>query len=289
LALYPDAEFRPIPRYAPGGANNVVSSGQHRLIFHTAVTFSQSLFDLFNTPGRAVAHFFVAEDGSVEQYIDTKFQSSADLDGDHDIISVESWDDHRIRDWTADQVEASAKLAAWSHKVHGIPLVRLPSSRQGLKGVGWHRLGIPPAKGHSFPEPAGKLLGGRVDGGETWTRSPSKLCPGDPKIKGVVNDIIPRAIEIANGDDMSQADVKAINAHTDDAVKRVIEAMNERAARERKLLNSRLARLRTALEQNASRTEVKQLLDMLAETLQHEVGPDRTDGDGDRATLGEPA
>jgi len=105
----------------------------------------------------------------------------------------------------------------------------------------------------------------------------------------VVNDIIPRAIEIANGDDMSQADVKAINAHTDDAVKRVIEAMNERAARERKLLNSRLARLRTALEQNASRTEVKQLLDMLAETLQHEVGPDRTDGDGDRATLGEPA
>ena len=276
MALFPDAEFRPVTRYAPGGPNHVVSSGQHRLVFHTAVTQARSLFDFFNTPKNAVAHFFVAEDGSVEQYIDTDFESSADLDGDHDIISVESWDDKRIRNWTPAQVEACAKLAAWCHKVHDIPLARLPSSRPGLKGVGWHRLGIPPAPNGAFTEPAGQLLGGRVDGGETWTLSPGKKCPGDPKIKGVVDAIIPRAIEIANGDDMSAADVKAINDHTDDRINHVIDVINARAASQRQLIKDRLAGLRKAVDRSASPAEIKQLLDKLAKTIDDD--DDRTPG-----------
>jgi N-acetylmuramoyl-L-alanine amidase len=281
VALYPDAVFRPVTRYAPGGEQHVVSSGQNRLVFHTAVTREQSLFDFFNTPGNAVAHFFVAEDGSVEQYIDTAFQSSADLEGDHDIISVESWDDHRVRDWTPEQVEACAKLAAWCNKVHDIPLEQLPSSRPGLSGVGWHRLGIPPSPTGSFTEPAGQLLGGQVAGGETWTLSPGKLCPGDPKIRGVVDAIIPRAIEIANGDDMSAEDVKAINDHTDAAIKRVIEVINARAASERQALKDRVGGLRKAVERNASEHEVKELLDKLAQTIEdHESGrPGRETGD----------
>ena len=268
MPRYPGAVLRPVTRYAPGGTNHVVSSGQRRLVFHTAVTNEQSLFHFFNTPGNAVAHFFVAEDGSAEQYIDTNFRSSADLEGDHDIISVESWDGRRIRGWTPAQAEACAKLAAWCNKVHDIPLVRLPSSRSGLRGVGWHRLGISPAEGGAFPEPAGHLLGGRVPGGETWTKTPGKLCPGVPKIRGVVGAIIPRAIEIANGDDMSAADVKAINKHTDEAIKRVIDVINARAARQRHLTKERLAGLRKAVDRNASQAEVKQLLDRLAESIE---------------------
>lgn len=212
MARYHAAKWRPIPRYAAGGSVHVPMDAPRRLVYHTAVSNATSLFDLFNIDGEPVAHFYIAEDGSVEQYVDTNVRASAELDGNHDCIGVESWDGatgfHGTDGpaWNDAQVEAAAQLAAWVNKTHGIPLRRLLTSRPGSTGVGWHRLGID----GDFPQPAGQLLGGRVSGGETWTTSPGKICPGDSKIRGVVDEIIPRAIEIQQGDDMSAADVQAI-------------------------------------------------------------------------------
>jgi len=81
MALYATARFRPVTRYKPGVAGSVARrmSTARRLILHTAVSSNTSLFDFFSVPGRSTSHFYVAHDGSVEQYIDTGIRSTANL------------------------------------------------------------------------------------------------------------------------------------------------------------------------------------------------------------------
>jgi hypothetical protein len=199
---YPDAVWRPVARYEPGGSSHVAMAKANRLIFHTAVSDGPSLFDLFDTPGNPIAHFYLREDGAVEQYCDTDTRASAVLEGNYDCITVESWDGGPSAfhgtdgpDWTPRQVEAAAQLAAWCSAVHGIPLNALDSSAPG-HGVGWHRLGID----GNFPP---GILHGRRPGGEVWSTSAGKVCPGDHKIHGVVDDVIVRARQITTGGDMA--------------------------------------------------------------------------------------
>lgn len=199
MARFPGAVWKPVDRYKPGGSSHVPMATANRLIYHTAVFAGDSLFDLFNVSGNPVAHFYVREDGTVEQYVDTDTRASAVLEGNYDCITVESWDDGapggHVPDWTDAQVDACARIAAWCHTVHGIPMDLLDSSSPG-HGVGWHRLGID----GNFPS---GLLHGRRSGGELWSTSTGKQCPGDLKIKGVVNAILPLARDLVNGDDMA--------------------------------------------------------------------------------------
>jgi hypothetical protein len=193
--------WRPVTRYQSGSLRIPITP--RRLVFHTAVSSATSMHDFFEVDGRATPHFYVNEQGVIEQYIDTGFRATACLDGNDDCIAVESWDGGGIRDWTADQVEACAKIAVFCKTEHNIPLDRLPSSKPGSQGVGWHRLGID----GNFDQPPGQLLGGRVDGGEHWSESFGKLCPGDPKIHGVVDKIIPRARQLlADRNEMQLSD-----------------------------------------------------------------------------------
>lgn len=203
MPRFPGAAWRPVTRYQSGSLRIPMRPG--RLILHTAVSTAGSMHAYFNVSGRATPHFYVNAKGGGEQYIDTGFQSTANLEGNHDCITVESWDNGapggQVPDWTDAQVEWCARLAAWCHEHHGIPLERLPSSRPGTRGVGWHRLGID----GNFPS---GLLAGRVSGGERWSESTGKICPGDRKIRGVVERIIPRAKQ--SGDDMQAEDFDRI-------------------------------------------------------------------------------
>jgi hypothetical protein len=193
--------WRPVDRYQHGPLH--IPIVPRRLVFHTAVSSASSLHDFFNVPGRPTPHFYVNKIGVIEQYIDTSYRATACLDGNHDCIAVESWDGTEIVPWTNAQVEACAWISAYCMTEHHIPVERLRSSKPGTTGVGWHRLGID----GNFADPPGTLLGGRVKGGEHWSESFGKLCPGDPKILGVVNRIIPRAKELLmNGDDMQLSD-----------------------------------------------------------------------------------
>jgi hypothetical protein len=202
MAKYPPAIQKPVDRYKPGGPNHVPMPDPGRFCLHTAVSSGDSLFALFNTPGNPVAHFYVREDGKVEQYVDTGTRASPNLDGNHDTIAVESWDDAGKRQtWTDAQVEACAKLAVWVHEKHGIPLDPCDAS-PGSRGVTWHRKGI------DGDFPAG-LLSGRKAGStdEHWSTSRGKTCPFDGKINGTVDKIIPRAKQLlAEGDDMQLDD-----------------------------------------------------------------------------------
>jgi hypothetical protein len=173
---------------------------------HTAVS-NGSLFNWFNTPGHAVSHFYVLADGTVEQYIDTKFRSSATLEGNPDSITIETedmgapfpiWTGSNVPAWTPEQVLALAMLIDWTHRIHAIPIVLCPSSKAGTKGCSYHRQGIDPW---------------RISGGQYWSKSAGKVCPGDRRVNQWINDVIPLAQSIAGGNmqvDLTDAAQKAV-------------------------------------------------------------------------------
>lgn len=197
MAIYPRGNFKPVTRYKPGGSSHRESPGQRRVILHTAVTNAESLFSSMNKDGTPTSHFYVSREGVVEQYIDTDVRSTANLEGNHDCLTIETWDGFGkiwrdgdpVPPWNDDQVAALVDLVAWLCQTHDIPVQQLKSSMAGTRGIGWHRQGID----GNFPR---GLLGGRVRGGEEWSSSGGKVCPGDARIRQVVKEIIPGAAEV---------------------------------------------------------------------------------------------
>lgn len=134
------------------------------------------------------AHVSVKADGTALQSRDTAYRSAANLDGNHRVIASEN-EDHgerfggtpRLPDWvplTDEQVETNARIFAWLHHTHGIPLQLCPDSRPGSRGLAYHRQGVDGnfGPGTDYPHP------GRVPGGERWSSSAGKVCPTDVRI-----------------------------------------------------------------------------------------------------------
>ena len=188
MAVYPGATVKLVARYKAGGSSCRTMSHVNRYMLHTAVSNASSLYSFFAVPGRATSHFYVAEDGRCEQYIDTRYCSTAALEGNPDSITVETWDGYPtgwangsdVPRWTDPQMTTLADMAAWAHSVHGVPLAPCLNSRPGTRGVAWHRQGCDPY---------------RVDGGEHWSLSYGKVCPGDRRIQQ-----IPTLISMAKAD-----------------------------------------------------------------------------------------
>ena len=181
MPVYPGAVQRLIPH---ANTESVRAFVRNRINFHTAVTDASSLYPYFSPPGRPCSHFYVAEDGTVEQYIDTDFYSAADYEGNDATISIESWDGYgrlwttgQPPPWTAAQVAALKALSTWIIQTHPtIPTRLATDSRVGAssRGLSWHRLGVessPPFR-----------PGYRVDGGMYYSTSVGKTCPGDARI-----------------------------------------------------------------------------------------------------------
>lgn len=146
------------------------------------------------------AHFSTHADGRIDQTRDTAYRSAANLEGNHRVIAIENedhgaaygnWSGNAVPPLTDAQVDAIAEILAWAHTEHGVPLQLCPDSRPGSRGLAYHRQGI---DGHwsSFRFP------GRVPGGETWTLSPGKVCPGDNRI-AQLPEILRRAKVIVEG------------------------------------------------------------------------------------------
>jgi hypothetical protein len=204
MARMPDAEWlgeqspqNPMDRY------DVVC-------LHTIVGFA---------PAHA-AHFSTHANGRIDQSRDTRFRSAANWDGNHRVIAIENEDlgaafpdwntenDHAVPKFTDDQIEACAKILAWAHKVHDVPLELCPDSRPGSRGLAYHRQGID----GNFAE-EGFRHPGRVPGGEVWTEFPGKACPGDRRIDQRP-EILARAKEIVSGDDVTPEDIEKIVSKT---------------------------------------------------------------------------
>lgn len=150
------------------------------------------------------AHFSTRGDGHIYQSRDTAYRSAANSNGNARVIAIENadrdssfaaWnvnDGHAVPAFTAAQVESLALICAWAYKTHGVPLVACPDSKPGSRGIAFHRQGI---DGNW----SGFAFGGRVAGGEVWTASRGKVCPGDRRI-AQLPEIIARARVLAGLD-----------------------------------------------------------------------------------------
>lgn len=185
------------------------------------------------------AHFSVKADGTIQQSRDTRFRSAANLNGNHRVIAIENEDyGPAFGDWTGSsvppltdaQVRSNARILRWAHETHGIPLQLCPDSRPGSRGLGYHRQGIDGNFG-DYRHP------GRVEGGEVWTESYGKVCPGDNRI-----DQLPDILSLAlnEGDDMPLTDedvtrvAVAVRKELAARDKRVMDRLNQFADAERK-------------------------------------------------------
>lgn len=191
MARMPEAEW-----LGEHGSTAMTEASLNKVCLHTIVG---------NPPAHA-AHFSVRADGHIFQSRDTRFQSAANLYGNDDVIAIENddhgpeygtWDTkngHAVPGYTDAQMWGIAKILVWAYRVHGIPLEQCPDSKDGSEGIAYHRQGI---DGNFWAE--GYAYGGRVPGGETWTKSRGKVCPGDRRISQQP-EIIRRARQLAGLD-----------------------------------------------------------------------------------------
>ena len=182
MALMPGALYKPIARHNTGA----LMAAYNRVNVHVAVSEASSLFATFSLAVNC-SHFYVRKDGVIEQYMDTRFRSKADKDGNDATISIETQGgvfNAQGEPWTAAQVAAIARIFAWSVATHGIKEQLATSSALGeaSKGLSWHRLGVD----GNFPA-LPSILAGRKQrgGGMYYSTSTGKICPGDAKIQQI--------------------------------------------------------------------------------------------------------
>lgn len=194
MARYPGALWKPISAdYRSTSPLTPDLLGLHTIVGSAAGTWSY-----FNTGsgGRGVySHFLVHgkwssadTDGEVWQCADTLYRAAANLNGNYRIISVETADNAPndpadIEPWTMAQEAAIVDLMVWAYRTHGIPLVLVPDSKPGRRGICYHKQGVDPF---------------RVAGGELWSTAYGKTCPTDARFSRIPV-LIARATAIVNG------------------------------------------------------------------------------------------
>lgn len=169
------------------------------------------------------SHLGNGGDGSSIQWQDLLFMADANLDGNPRIISIENadtgapfpkWSGSDVPAFSPAQVErlvdqlvwlcspAAHSLcpADWDCRRSGIPARFIQDSKPGRRGIGVHRQGID----GNFPKEG--PLRGRVAGGERWSTSRGKACPGDRRIRQLVEVIIPRVQKALDAQKPSEAE-----------------------------------------------------------------------------------
>lgn len=190
MAICPFAEQQLIPKW-----NKVKITRYRRMNLHVAVSEAQSIHSVFKNSNAACSHFYVAKDGTIYQYIDTKYRSASDMNGNDSTISVETQGGVHDPDgepWTAAQLIALAMLWAWARDTHKIKnqVAKNTQTNDNSSGLSWHRLGVQ----GNFANRKGILSTSYKPGGILYSKAFGKICPGDAKILQ-----IPGIWETANG------------------------------------------------------------------------------------------
>jgi hypothetical protein len=257
MAWYPGCIKKEVTRH------RTPMAGHRGICLHIAVSTGASLFNYFNQPGNPTSHFYVRFSGEVEQYVDTKYRAPAQLDGNPTMVGVETQGGvgaNLAEGWYDPQRESLADLCAWLHKTHGIPLQAMPNSKPSTRGVGYHKLGVDPY---------------RVTGGELWSESFGKVCPGDVRIAQIPS-IITRAKQILTQEDdgtMAWTDAQIASAVAD--MKEAAATLNEiatlwrtHAVRMDNLVNQQLPGIGVDVD------EIRQNTSLTASRLGTQLGAD---------------
>jgi hypothetical protein len=141
MARMPGATWRPVPNCTRGGQEAVYGVVLH--IMEGTLDGSDAWFR--KTASQASAHFGVGRDGRIFQWVDTADRAWAQAAGNRTWLSIEH-EGHSGDSLTPAQLAATARIVAWAHQVHGVPLqlADSPTSR----GIGWHGMGGAAWGGH---------------------------------------------------------------------------------------------------------------------------------------------
>jgi hypothetical protein len=186
------------------------------IILHTMVGYLSSTDAMFRQGGFSgvESHFGVGGkwggdkakdlDGVVYQWGDTDRTADANLQANPRAISIETADNapksaSDLAPWTDAQCAAIIDLVAALCKEHDIPARLVDNSRPSQRGIAYHRQGIDPW---------------RVSGGETWSNSRGKECPGDARIGQIHSVILPGVKDVLAGRITEEDDMKPTDRHT---------------------------------------------------------------------------
>lgn len=127
-----------------------------------------SLYSFFKNSSNLESHFWISEEGVIEQYIDTNTRADANLNANRFAISIETESSPSATErWTEKQAAALVRLLDWICTTHNIP--RALTKTWDGSGLGWHiQFGAP----------------------GPWTPV-SKSCPGPARIEQFKNEIVP--------------------------------------------------------------------------------------------------
>jgi hypothetical protein len=154
------------------------------VILHTMVGGLAGTDNYFKGDGYGgpESHFGVGYDGTVYQWQDTIYQAEANGAANKRAVSIETadmgtgfpqWntsDGTAVPPWTPAQLDAIVKLVDWICTTHNIPRTAVTDSLPTRRGIAYHRLGVP---------------GYIVSGGEQWSSSRGKQCPGPKRINQI--------------------------------------------------------------------------------------------------------
>jgi hypothetical protein len=148
MARCPFATWEPVTRSHGGAMTAHIGAIMH---------VNESTGDIFNwcdNPNNQVSsHFQIMKDGRALQYLDTDVVSWCQANGNSTYVSIET-EGYHTEPFTAAQLETFARVMAWLHQTHAIPLTI--ADVVGQHGLGWHGMG-------------GAAFGGHYD------------CPGDQR------------------------------------------------------------------------------------------------------------
>lgn len=225
--LYPGASYRPL-----GSQTQPRMSRYDIFCYHTMVGYLTSTDNMFhqNGYGGTESHFGIGGkwggdvakgyDGTVFQWQDLAYTADANFQGNPRILSVETADNapqsaSNLAPWTSRQLDSLVTLTVWICRKYSIPPILVQDSRPGRRGLAYHRQGVEHSDG------IGSHPGYLVSGGERWSTSVGKQCPGQARINQISAIIIPRVQDILNGD--TETDM-AIN---DDDIDRIWNKAND--------------------------------------------------------------
>lgn len=158
-------------------------------VAHVAVSGSSLLVPGPLNSRPADWHFYLPKVGPGVQMIDLDLQSWSSMNGNGSTTASEAEGglgtaaQVNAEPWSPDQFESLARILAYENETEGVPLQVMPNSLSSSRGLAPHRWGIDPW---------------RVSGGEVWSSSRGKICPGDAKI-AQLPEIVSRANEIVHG------------------------------------------------------------------------------------------
>lgn len=222
------------------------------ICLHVAVSEASSLYDYFNGPSGGIeSHFYIQRDGGIEQYRDTAYQADAQYDANDFAISFES-QGMGDGEWTDAQIASIKKLILWCHSEH--PDIQLQKIQNwNGSGIGYHA---------QFFE---------------WDRS-GHSCPGPDRVKQYDNIIVPwlnagaqEGTDLQLNDDIYRDKDKTVTVR--DLFIALDRFINNSAARD-KALKDQITSLLKAVDQNADKAEIKDMLEHLDATIQLVVTPD---------------